>query len=218
MKQVQETFEDLTTLSITALKKLGFLPEWKGHKYGTASGPVNWYRNGERSSWINCHVSILADGESFAALSYNYGSKGFDLRFELVQVKSNLGKGFFWMFVCPESGRRCRKLYSSEGQFKSRPALIQAGLLTKSQSEAKRFRGGMWRLLTLDTQLEESAKKYFGRNAKRQYRGQPTKGYSRWLAKGDALDNFTNMRAIEVESLPSSTETSSTEIAGGSLS
>ena len=77
-------------------------------------------------------VSIGArniNGEISLRLSYSItkpsGEKqSLNYTIDLVEVPSNLGKGKLLFFICPETGKKCRILYSAYGSplFKSREA------------------------------------------------------------------------------------------------
>ena len=60
--------------------------------------------------------------ESLIQLMYKAESEVFSYYIELVEIKSNLGKGIIYNFICPETKNRCRQLYFdySTLTFKSR--------------------------------------------------------------------------------------------------
>ncbi len=89
-------------------------------------------------------------------------------------MPSNLGKGLIWYFLCPETNKRCRKLYSIGGYFLHREAF--KGCMYESQTQSKKYRqldktlGAYFRTDDLYSQLYQ---KHF----KKTYAGKPTKKY-----------------------------------------
>lgn len=94
----------------------------------------------------------------------------------LVSVPSNLGKGLIWYFLCPQTNKRCRKLYSIGGYFLHREAF--SGCMYDCQTKSKYYRkldrmlGPYFRINRLYEQLHS---KHF----KTHYAGKPTKRYLR---------------------------------------
>lgn len=84
-------------------------------------------------SWTNgSNISVLARldlDRPYIRLLYTttdgWGdSWDMDYKIYLTSVPSNLGKGFVWYFICPQSGKNCRILYKCYGSriWKSREA------------------------------------------------------------------------------------------------
>jgi len=71
-------------------------------------------------------------------LKSEYRNKPIADRIEIKPIRSNLGKGWVYYFICPVTGYNCRKLYLDEGKFKSRIAI--KGILYKQQEEPKKQR------------------------------------------------------------------------------
>jgi len=90
----------------------------------------------------------------------------------------NLGKGLIWYFLCPQTNKRCRKLYSIGGYFLHREAF--SGCMYETQTQSKKHRqldkslGAFFKTDDLYSQLYQ---KHF----KKTYAGKPTKKYLRIL-------------------------------------
>jgi len=137
------------------------------------SGTMTWGRNGNITERIAITVNTYP-ANPYLELDYIYLGKPILSRVALVSAPSNLGKGVVWFFICPRTGKRCRKLYLYGANFLHRSAL--SGCLYKKQTLCKKMRhientfGVYMRADTLSEQLD---KKHF----KTQYAGKPTKKY-----------------------------------------
>ena len=110
-------------------------------------------------------------------------------------MPSNLGKGIIWYFLCPETSKRCRKLYLIGGYFLHREAFKSC--MYESQTQSKKYRelektlGAYFRT---DDLYNELYKKHF----KKSYAGKPTKKYLRIL---DSLEKADEITPNEIENL-----------------
>lgn len=106
-------------------------------------------------------------------LSYNTNGKSITYDVGIEQKASNLGKGFFYYFVCTATGLKCRKLYLYDGYFVHRKAI--PNLHYKVQTKSKSF--NLFKFFEvcfkIDDLIEESEKPYF----KSYYKGKPTKRF-----------------------------------------
>ena len=102
----------------------------------------------------------------------------------LIAVESNLGKSIYYMFECPTSKRKCRKLYFYERKFQHQSVIP---VNYEQQNRAKHYRG-LERLFRheLGTVGDEMLKPYF----KSHYRGQPTKRFKRIMRKIKEEEEF----------------------------
>lgn len=110
-------------------------------------------------------------------------------------MNSNLGKGRIWYFLCPETNKRCRKLYLIGGYFLHREAF--KGCMYESQSKSKNDillskRVGSY--FALSDLYEELNRKYF----KRTYNGKPTKRFLNIVsriqqAQQNQIENVENL-------------------------
>jgi len=72
---------------------------------------------------ITGSISIAVDTFSESPcleLDYKLDGKPINYKVDLVNVPSNIGKGVVWFFVCPMTGKKCRKLYLVDTYFTSR--------------------------------------------------------------------------------------------------
>lgn len=162
--------DDTLRLSITALKKLGFL-----YPYSVRSGTVRW---GD----LGCSIYVTTNTDSdtpYIELNYSTRGRSMNYRLELVPKPSNLGFGTAWYFRCGVSGKLCRILYSIDGHFVHRAAY--AGCVYQCQMENRGYRAlarAYNPLFKADATDREMSKRYF----KKYYRGKPTRRYRRILA------------------------------------
>jgi len=111
-------------------------------------------------------------------LDFKYSDEPRNYKVRLVSIPSNLGKGLIWYFLCPETNKRCRKLYSIGGYFLHREAFN--GCMYETQTQSKKYRqldkslGAFFKTDDLYSQLYQ---KHF----KKTYAGKPTKKYLRIL-------------------------------------
>jgi hypothetical protein len=167
-------FDDVKTISITFLTKHGYLKpnQWR-------NGTITWSRNGNKTGSIS--IGIYTNPEnSYLELDYKCNEAPINYRVQLISAPSNLGKGVVWYFVCPHTGKRCRKLYLADTYFYHRSAF--RGCMYEKQTQSKKSRyfdktlGAYFRT---DQLFEQLYKKHF----KKQYAGKPTKKYLKLLEK-----------------------------------
>lgn len=133
---------------------------------------------------------FLSDNDSYLKLHYSLNTVHYSYRIEIVSVSSNLGVGKVLYFLCPTSGKRCRKLYRAYGfdKWKSREA-YQNRLYYSSQLSAKNdyHNDRYW--------YYERVKipKLLNRCKNSQYKGEPTKAMEKYY---DALDE---MRILDLK-------------------
>lgn len=175
------TVEDLRVLN------LNFLIENKYLQPNTMrSGVITWGSNTENRNSISINSKIDADA-GFINLFYTFNhDQKINYKIQVVSRLSNLGKGLVWFFVCPFTGRFCRKLHLINGYFQHRTA--NPHLMYEKQIEPKIYRtwnklfGGEFN----DHLYFDLHKKYF----KIFYNGKITKRYARLLKKIDVIENF----------------------------
>lgn len=163
-------YDDALQLSITRLKGWGYLKPNQ-----IISGTINWSRNGNPTGCISIKVNTC-NGQPYIELNYKYRDNPRSYKVYLTSTPSNLNKGEIWYFICPQTHKRCRKLYSIGGYFLHREAFN--GCMYESQTHSKRNRGLFKRLnpyFECDDQYSELHKKNF----KKTYAGKPTKKYLR---------------------------------------
>lgn len=175
------TVEDCLYVSIKKLK------EWNYLNYlGTKSGTINWSRNGVPHSNIGISVT-KNDFETFIVLDYKFNGEPKNYKIRIISKPSNLGKGEVFYFVCPRTGKHCRKLYLHSGYFFHREAFN--GLMYEKQIESKKNRelSKIFDACYLSDEVyEERYKKYF----KTHYNGKETKRFKRLNNKIQIADSY----------------------------
>lgn len=161
-------YEEVKTISISFLIKQGYL---KPNQWQKAT--VSWNRNGYNTGSISIIVNAQTENP-YLELDYKVNDKLINYKIKLVPVTSNLGKGIIWYFVCPYTGKRCKKLYLVNNYFYHRSAF--KGCMYEKQTYSKKNRSlnkVMGLLFKTDQLIEELNKKHF----KKYYAGKPTKKY-----------------------------------------
>lgn len=163
-------YDEVLQISITKLKEWEYLnPEQV--KIGT----ITWSRNGNTTGSISIRVNTISE-KPFIELDYKYRDEPRNYKIPLVSVPSNLGKGLIWYFLCPQTNKRCRKMYSIGGYFLHREAFH--GCMYESQTKSKYYRSlekTLGAFFRTDQLYEQLYKKHF----KQTYAGKPTKKYLR---------------------------------------
>jgi hypothetical protein len=160
--------DEAKQVSITKLKEFGYMaPD------SFKSGRLIWSRRGQEIGSINIFVDMQES--PYAELSYNY-NKEEQVRYkvDLVSVASNLGRGRIWYFVCPYTGKRCRKLYSAGKYFLHRDAYPHAMYECQTYSKKGRMIDKVCKIMNGSDRLySELHSKHF----KTHYADKPTKRY-----------------------------------------
>jgi len=163
-------YDEVLQINITKLKECGFLDP-KQIKGGT----LTWSRNGNPTGSISIVVNTHSE-QPYIELDYKYRDEPRNYKVRLVSKPSNLGKGLIWYFLCPQTNKRCRKLYSIGGYFLHREAF--SGCMYKTQTQSKKYRqldktfGAYFKIDNLYSEL-------YKKNFKKYYAGKPTKRYLR---------------------------------------
>ena len=174
-------YDYLLKINISFLKKHGYLKpnQWQ-------SGVISWSRNGNKIGSIT--IGVNTEPESlYLLLDYKSNETPIKYKVQLISVPSNLGKGVVWYFVCPRTGKRCRKLYLADSYFYHRSAF--RGCIYEKQTQSKKYRyldktlGVYFRA---DQLFEQLYKKHF----KKQYAGKPTKKYLKLMKQIQIADNI----------------------------
>jgi hypothetical protein len=163
-------YNEALQISVSKLKEWEYLnPEQ------FKSGTLTWSRNGNQTGSISIKVNTQSE-QPYIELDYKYRDEPRNYKVSLVSLPSNLGKGLIWYFLCPQTNKRCRKLYSIGGYFLHREAFN--GCMYETQAQSKKYRqldktlGAYFRTDDLYSQLYQ---KHF----KKYYAGKPTKRYLR---------------------------------------
>lgn len=161
--------QDCLTLSLTKCKQMGyFAPN------ATAEGVLTWTSGGEviaavrfRTDTTNHRCTIeyrTADGEDVTqTVLLRWRSSNLD-KGVTSWVK---GRGYYY-FVCPVTGRSCRKLYLVNGRFVSRFAFKH---IYEQQTLSRNRRNDVFRFLLYADKVEQLEQQP---RRKYTYRGKPT--------------------------------------------
>ena len=165
-------FDEVHTVSITKLKEWGYLKpdHWQ-------SGTIRWSRNGETTSSISISVYTGSDNP-YLKLSYKHRGELTEYKVPLVTLPSNLGKGKVWYFLCPATGKRCRKLYSVGRYFLHRDAFTSCMYEKQTYSKHAREEIKYYESLLGSEKLYQEL---YSKGFKKYYAGKPTKRYVRLM-------------------------------------
>lgn len=167
-------YDEAIQLQIAKLK------EWEYLKPNQLkSGTVDWSRNGNHTASISIKANTTGE-QPYIVLDYNYKDEPRNYKVKLVTLKSNLGKGVNWYFLCPVTKKRCRKLYSIGGYFLHREAFNRC--MYECQTQSKNYRQldkTLGAFLRTDDLYGQIHQKHF----KKYYAGKPTKRYLRIMER-----------------------------------
>ena len=167
-------YEERTRLDIFHLRRGGVIV--KGKRKG---GTIEWSRGNEITSSISYACDMIGRN-SYFTLSYIYREEERSYRVQIVSVPSNLGTGEIYYFRCPDTGKKCRYLYSVGGWFLHRDAFRGVYYEKQTYSKGMRDADRFYRSFNVaDKARKEINSKYF----KKFYAGKPTKRYKKLLSK-----------------------------------
>lgn len=174
-------FDEALQVSISKLKGWGYLqPEI------IKSGTLTWSRNGNKVGSISISSNTYLP-QPYIELDYNFRNEPRKYKVYLTTTPSNLGKGLIWYFICPNTGKRCRKLYSIGGYFLHREAF--KGCLYEKQTQSK-FARKLDKTLGAVFGIEKLNEQLYKKHFKQTYAGKPTKRYLRIKAKIDKAESI----------------------------
>jgi hypothetical protein len=163
-------YNEALQIHISKLKGWGYLDPKQ-----IKSGTLNWSSNGNPTGSISIKVNTHSE-QPYIELDYKYRDEPRNYQVYLTSTPSNLNRGEIWYFICPQTKKRCRKLYSIGGYFLHREAFN--GCMYETQTQSKKYR-----------QLDKTLGAYFKndnlyselykKNFKKTYAGKPTKKYLR---------------------------------------
>jgi len=174
-------FEDVLQLHLCKLKEWGYLEPNKLTK-----ATYSWSRNGKQIGSISIYVNSNSE-QPFIELDYNYKDEPRKYKVYLTSTPSNLGKGLIWYFICPNTGKRCRKLYSIGGYFLHREAFN--GCMYEKQTQSK-FARKLDKTLGAVFDVDKLINQLYKKNFKQTYAGKPTKRYLSIKAKIDKAESI----------------------------
>ena len=163
-------YNEALQIHISKLKGWGYLDPKQ-----IKSGTLNWSRNGNPTGSISIRVKTHSE-QPYIELDYKYRDEPRIYKVRLVSAPSNLGKGLIWYFLCPQTNKRCRKLYSIGGYFLHREAFN--GCMYESQTQSKKYRQ-LDKTLGAYFKSDNLYSELYKKNFKKTYAGKPTKKYLR---------------------------------------
>ena len=172
------TIDDLREFDISFLSKNNYLK--LNHK---KVGGIIWTGANGNKNDIRITTDIK-ETKGTIILSYTVNkTENIDYTIRLITRPSNLGTGLLWFFLCPFTGKVCRKLHLINSYFKHRSAL--SGAMYQSQIEAKKWRNwiGVFNNEKLYSEL-------YSKGFKRFYNGKITKRYARIKNKIDKSESI----------------------------
>lgn len=163
-------YNEALQISISKLKEWEYLnPEQ------IKSGTITWSRNGSQTGSISIKVNTHSE-QPYIELDYKYRDEPRNYKVYLTSTPSNLNKGEIWYFICPQTKKRCRKLYLIGGYFLHREAF--KGCMYETQTQSKKYRE-LDKTLGAYFEIDNLYKELYKKNFKKTYAGKPTKKYLR---------------------------------------
>lgn len=174
-------YNEALQIDISKLKGWGYLdPEQ------IKSGTLNWSRNGNPTGSISIQVNTHSE-QPYIELDYKFRDEPRNYKVRLVSIPSNLGKGLIWYFLCPQTKKRCRKLYSIGGYFLHREAF--KGCMYETQTQSKKYRQ-LDKILGAYLKSDNLYSELYKKNFKKTYAGKPTKRYLRIMEQIQKLESI----------------------------
>jgi len=183
-------YNECKQLSISSLKRWGYLTPGP-----CKSGTITWSRGEDERKEVMGEIGIktnMSADSPYIELNYACNSKSINYQVQLISIPSNIGKGKVWFFICPSTGKRCRKLYLADTYFYHRSAF--RGCMYETQTYSQKNR----RLFNLyDTAFgaDKAYEQIYSKHFKKYYKGKPTKRYSKLLK---ATEHKISQREIEM--------------------
>ena len=180
-------YDEALQIHISKLKEWGYLQP--SH---IKSGTLTWSVRGQKRGSISILVNTYNE-HHFMVLDYKFNDEDRKYKISLAQVPSNLGKGSMWFFLCPQTGKLCRKLYSIGGYFFHREAF--KGCMYESQTQSKHYRS-LKKIYGTYLQADNVYEQLFSKNFKSHYAGKPTKKYVKLTKMVGQIEKLS-LREIE---------------------
>jgi hypothetical protein len=175
-------YNEALQIQISRLKGWGYLdPEQ------IKSGTITWSRNGNTTGSITIYVNTHNE-HPYIELDYKYRDERRNYKVCLTSSTSNLNRGKIWYFICPQTTKRCRKLYSIGGYFLHREAFD--GCMYETQIQSKKYRN-LDKTLGVYFQSEKIYDQLYKKNLKKRYAGKPTKKYLKLTKQLQKLESIS---------------------------
>lgn len=165
-------FDYCKSLTVSDLKRLGYLERGKKEV-----GIITWRQRGEITAQIYILVSWGATAPAFT-LTYRINDAPRTVTIKLTAVRSNLGRGKLWYFICPHTSRRCRKLYLINGYFCHHSGFRSVFYEQQTLSAKSR---GLYQYFRFFWGSENAYEQLYTKHFRKTYKGKKTKRYRRVL-------------------------------------
>ncbi|QNL49238.1 hypothetical protein H8S90_21245 [Olivibacter sp. SDN3] len=137
--------------------------------------------------WVDISGAIEIEGnEGYINLKYSIRGSQLHQTIRLASIPSNIGNSRVWYFICPFTGRRCRKIYLYRSYFRDRhnfDHIYRSQTLTPNQKNYLRIAEAANEVDRLTTMsFEKNYRKFY-------YNGKPTKWLSPILEARSMLAN-----------------------------
>lgn len=177
-------YNEALQIHISKLKGWGYLnPEQ------IKSGTLNWSSNGNPTGSISIQVNTQSE-QPYIELDYKYRDEPRKYKVYLTSTPSNLNRGEIWYFICPQTKKSCRKLYSISGYFLHREAF--KGCMYETQTQSKKYRQ-LDKTLGAYFKSDNLYSELYKKNFKKTYAGKPTKKYLRIMEQIQKSANVSNL-------------------------
>lgn len=183
-------YNEALQIHISKLKGWGYLDPKQ-----IKSGTLNWSRNGNPIGSISIRVNTHSE-QPYIELDYKFRDEPRNYKVYLTSTSSNLNRGEIWYFICPQTKKRCRKLYSIGGYFLHREAFN--GCMYETQTQSKKNRQ-LDKTLGVYFKSDNLYSELYKKNFKKTYAGKPTKKYLRimeQIQKAESIPYHEIERAI----------------------
>ena len=184
-------YDEAMQLNISKLKQWGCLNETHHARHTLTWSSTSWHGTYERGS-ISMTVNMIT-ARPYIELDYNCNEEPYKYRVMLVSIPSNLGKGNIWYFRCPQTNKRCRKLYLVGGYFLHRAAF--KGCMYESQIQSKKYRE-LDRTFGVYFKADNLYNQLYQKHFKKTYAGKPTKKYLRIM---EQIDKSERISYLDIE-------------------
>jgi hypothetical protein len=174
-------YNDALQVHISKLKEWGYLESGQ-----TMKGTITWSRNGNPIGSISIKVDMRSE-QPYIELDYNFKNEPRNYKVCLTSTRSNLNRGKLWYFNCPQTNKRCRKLYLIGGYFLHREAFN--GCMYESQTQSKKNRQ-LDKTLGAYFRTDELYNQLYQKHFKKTYAGKPTKRYLRIAERLNRLEEI----------------------------
>jgi hypothetical protein len=175
-------FDEEKCISITDLKKLKYF-----NKNSITNGTINWTNRGVKTGSIRISVTTC-DNKNLVEFDYKCNDTFYKYEVQLIGLPSNLGNGVVWYFICPFTGKRCRKLHLIDERFMHRSAL-PSGMYSK-QTHSKKWQE-MEKLYGSYFDSDEVYAELYSKNFRKFYAGKPTKKYLKLLKQIQSIESIS---------------------------